>query len=305
VPHRAEARPAGRHRRDSRPRHRAPLPYLDPARALLQRSAIAGERHRTTLLTATLGAALVAGIAGGTAAAATSPQAPAAATNPQAPAATDPQVPAAATDPQAPAAATDPQAPAVVAAPDGVAADRPRNEPVAALASPDASPAFPARQGDLSAAPARRKARPEQTPREAGAAAWVHPNPAGQVTSCFGPRWGRQHAGVDLAAPHGSPIVAAGAGIVVRAGEAGGYGTAVLIDHGNGYLTHYGHLSAVAVAAGQRVSAGQQIGDEGSTGHSTGPHLHFEVHQGHFPNPVEPTAWMREHGVDIPGCAAG
>ncbi|GIF12372.1 M23 family metallopeptidase [Actinoplanes teichomyceticus] len=137
-----------------------------------------------------------------------------------------------------------------------------------------------------------------------GGADWVDPLPAGRVTSCFGQRWGRLHAGVDLAAADGAPIVAAGAGTVVQAGTAQGYGNAVLIDHGNGWLTHYGHLSRIAVAAGDVVRAGQHIGDEGSTGHSTGPHLHFEVHQGHYKNPVEPTAWLRRHGVGIPGCAA-
>jgi murein DD-endopeptidase MepM/ murein hydrolase activator NlpD len=146
------------------------------------------------------------------------------------------------------------------------------------------------------AAPVRRKTRPQPK------AQWVHPLPTAEVTSCFGPRWGRLHAGVDLAAPHGTPIVAAGAGVVVSAGPNGGYGNAILIDHGDGWLTHYGHLSAIGVQAGQRVKAGQHIGDEGSTGHSTGPHLHFEVHRGAFRNPVEPIAWMREHGVPIPGC---
>ncbi|MFI1990217.1 M23 family metallopeptidase [Actinoplanes sp. NPDC020271] len=160
-----------------------------------------------------------------------------------------------------------------------------------------------------SAEPVKRRDRP--TPKAAppavpGAtgAAWVNPNPAARVTSCFGQRWGRLHAGVDLAAPDGSPILAAGAGVVIRAGEAEGYGNAVLIDHGNGWLTHYGHLSRIAVTVGQAVQAGQQIGDEGSTGHSTGPHLHFEVHEGHYKNPVEPTAWMHQHGVDIAGCSA-
>jgi murein DD-endopeptidase MepM/ murein hydrolase activator NlpD len=135
-----------------------------------------------------------------------------------------------------------------------------------------------------------------------GGAAWVNPNPAARTTSCFGFRWGRLHEGVDMAAPDGTPIVAAGAGVVVRAGVAEGYGNAVLIDHGDGFLTHYGHLSAITVTVGQHVAAGEQIGNEGSTGHSTGPHLHFEVHQGFYQNPIEPTAWMREHGVDIPGC---
>ncbi|MEV6299384.1 M23 family metallopeptidase [Actinoplanes sp. NPDC051861] len=134
-------------------------------------------------------------------------------------------------------------------------------------------------------------------------AEWVHPLSAATVTSCFGQRWGRLHAGVDLATAFGTPIVAAGAGTVVAAGPNGGYGNAVLIDHGNGYLTHYGHMSAIAVTVGQQVKTGEHIGDEGSTGHSTGPHLHFEVHQGHFQNPVEPTAWMRAHDVEIPGCS--
>jgi murein DD-endopeptidase MepM/ murein hydrolase activator NlpD len=122
------------------------------------------------------------------------------------------------------------------------------------------------------------------------------------VTSCFGQRWGRLHAGVDLATATGTPIRAAGAGVVVVAGQDGGYGTAVLIDHGDGFLTHYGHMSVVTAQAGQQVDAGEQIGNEGSTGHATGPHLHFEVHQGGYKNPIEPTEWMHLHGVDIPGC---
>jgi murein DD-endopeptidase MepM/ murein hydrolase activator NlpD len=157
--------------------------------------------------------------------------------------------------------------------------------------------------GVASAVAARKKERPQPavTTRKAPPA-WVDPNPTAVVTSCFGERWGRLHAGVDLAAPDGTPIVAAGAGVVVRAGVAEGYGNAVLIDHGNGFLTHYGHLSAITVSVGQRVAAGEQIGNEGSTGHSTGPHLHFEVHQGYYQNPIEPTAWMHHHGVDISGC---
>jgi murein DD-endopeptidase MepM/ murein hydrolase activator NlpD len=150
----------------------------------------------------------------------------------------------------------------------------------------------------LSAARVQRKTRPVPVAR------WVNPLPEASVTSCFGLRWGRLHAGVDLAAPDGTPIAAAGAGVVVAAGPAEGYGNAVLIDHGNGYLTHYGHMSAITVTVGQTVAAGQQIGNEGSTGHSTGPHLHFEVHAGTYKNPIEPTQWMHEHGVDIPGCVS-
>ena len=155
--------------------------------------------------------------------------------------------------------------------------------------------------GVLSFAKAALKPRP--VPKVVpGLALWVNPLPEASVTSCFGQRWGRLHAGVDLAAPDGTRIRAAGAGIVVAAGPAAGYGNAVLIDHGNGFLTHYGHMSVITVTVGQHVTAGEQIGDEGSTGHSTGPHLHFEVHQGSYKNPIEPTQWMHDHGVDIPGC---
>ncbi|MEV4705828.1 M23 family metallopeptidase [Actinoplanes sp. NPDC049316] len=148
----------------------------------------------------------------------------------------------------------------------------------------------------LSFIPQLRKAKP--LPQ------WVNPMPEGTVTSCFGQRWGRLHAGVDIATASGTPIRAAGAGIVVSAGPEQGYGNAVLIDHGNGYLTHYGHMSEITAKLGQRIKPGDEIGKEGSTGHSTGPHLHFEVHQGSYKNPIEPTQWMHEHGVDIPGCVS-
>lgn len=106
------------------------------------------------------------------------------------------------------------------------------------------------------------------------------------VTSRFGPRGGRLHAGVDLRAPLGTPIVAAKPGTVIQAGWAGGYGNAVYIDHGGGLITRYGHLSRVAVHRGQRVRGGQQIGKSGSTGNSTGPHLHFEIRPSN--RPVDP-----------------
>ncbi|HEX8631509.1 MAG TPA: M23 family metallopeptidase [Catenuloplanes sp.] len=110
------------------------------------------------------------------------------------------------------------------------------------------------------------------------------------------------HAGVDLAAPSGTPVYAVGAGRVVSAGSNhSGYGISVVLDHGNGYLTHYAHLSSRAVRPGQRVVARQRIGAEGSTGDSTGPHLHFEVHRRVWRNTVEPTDWLRARGIDV-GC---
>ena len=99
----------------------------------------------------------------------------------------------------------------------------------------------------------------------------------GTLTSTFGWRWGRMHEGIDIGAPGGTPIAAAAAGVVIHAGWMGGYGNLVVIDHGGGIATAYGHQSSIAVGSGQQVSQGQTIGYVGSTGHSTGNHLHFEV----------------------------
>lgn len=85
------------------------------------------------------------------------------------------------------------------------------------------------------------------------------------------------HAGTDFAAPKGTKVLAAGSGIVITAKEWGGYGNAIMIDHGNGKWTLYAHLSRIRVKEGDEVKAGQHIGDVGSTGASTGPHLHYEV----------------------------
>jgi murein DD-endopeptidase MepM/ murein hydrolase activator NlpD len=99
----------------------------------------------------------------------------------------------------------------------------------------------------------------------------------GPVTSPFGWRWGRMHEGIDIAASAGTPIRAAAAGTVIHAGWLGGYGNLTVIDHGGGVATAYGHQSSLAAGSGAFVAQGQVIGYIGSTGHSTGPHLHFEV----------------------------
>lgn len=98
-----------------------------------------------------------------------------------------------------------------------------------------------------------------------------------RLTSSYGPRWGRKHEGLDLAGAHGSPILATADGIVEKAGLQGSYGQMVEIRHPYGLTTLYAHMSKVRVSVGQKVSRGDQIGDMGNTGRSTGTHLHYEV----------------------------
>jgi len=111
---------------------------------------------------------------------------------------------------------------------------------------------------------------------QASAAGFIWPV-HGVLTSGFGWRWGRMHEGIDLAVDIGTPVVAAAAGTVIVAGWLGGYGNLVVVDHGNGIATAYGHNTSVTVGVGQSVAQGQLVAYSGNTGHSTGPHLHFEV----------------------------
>ena len=98
------------------------------------------------------------------------------------------------------------------------------------------------------------------------------------ITSRFGARWGRNHKGLDFGAPVGTSVKAAAAGTVTYAGwNSGGYGYLVIISHGNGVQTYYGHCSSILVSVGDKVNAGDLIAKSGNTGRSTGPHLHFEI----------------------------
>jgi murein DD-endopeptidase MepM/ murein hydrolase activator NlpD len=113
----------------------------------------------------------------------------------------------------------------------------------------------------------------------------------GPLTSGFGERWGRPHQGLDFGAPTGAAVGAAGRGTVIAAGwNSGGYGNLIAIQHRLGYQTWYAHLSAINVRVGQSVGGGTRIGSVGSTGHSTGPHLHFEVR--HNGTPVDPAPYL-------------
>jgi murein DD-endopeptidase MepM/ murein hydrolase activator NlpD len=113
---------------------------------------------------------------------------------------------------------------------------------------------------------------------------------SGPVVSPFGYRWGRLHAGIDIAVPYGTPIHAAAAGTVVLAGWVSGYGNYTCIDHGGGLATCYAHQSSYAVSQGAAVSQGQVIGYVGCTGHCFGPHLHFEVRINGAP--VDPLGYL-------------
>lgn len=114
---------------------------------------------------------------------------------------------------------------------------------------------------------------------------------SGEITSGFGWRWGQAHRGIDIATNHGTPVGASRAGTVIFTGWNGGYGTTVIVDHGGGVTSLYAHLSKILVSYGQNVGQGQAIGLVGSTGLSTGPHLHFEISSGGTridPTPILP-----------------
>ncbi len=112
----------------------------------------------------------------------------------------------------------------------------------------------------------------------------------GPIVSPFGQRWGRLHAGIDIAAPGGTPIRAAKSGRVALLGPTGGYGNYTCLDHGGGFSTCYAHQSGFATSAGASVKQGQVIGYVGNTGHSFGNHLHFETRVGG--SPVDPMGYL-------------
>ncbi|MGW2922868.1 M23 family metallopeptidase [Streptomyces angustmyceticus] len=135
--------------------------------------------------------------------------------------------------------------------------------------------------------------------------AWVKPvsnYTLGEPFGIAGSHWSHKHSGQDFVVPTGTPVKAVHKGTVVKAGPWGGgdgpaYGNAIVIQHDNGTYTQYAHLSQIEVRVGQQVGAGQQIGLSGSTGNSTGPHLHFEVRTGpNYGTGVEPTGFLRAHG---------
>lgn len=150
--------------------------------------------------------------------------------------------------------------------------------------------------------------KPKPKPK-AARSRWVSPTTVTKITSCFGMRNGRMHMGMDFDGEHGDKIRAVGGGKVVQAGwKYGGLGYSVVIDHGDGSMTLYGHASRVLVRTGQRVSAGDLVALMGSTGHSTGDHLHLGVAKTSrlgdlFNRLVNPAPWLVGHGLAAGRCA--
>jgi murein DD-endopeptidase MepM/ murein hydrolase activator NlpD len=123
----------------------------------------------------------------------------------------------------------------------------------------------------------------------------------GYLSTCFCMRWGTMHWGVDLAAPRGTPILAAVDGVVLRAGPATGYGNAIYIQDAQGNVEIYGHMKYYNVKAGQVVHAGDQIAKVGSEGQSTGPHLHFQLDRGSMTGKAfDPVPWFAQRGIILP-----
>jgi murein DD-endopeptidase MepM/ murein hydrolase activator NlpD len=158
-------------------------------------------------------------------------------------------------------------------------------------------PDRPARSADP-AAPTPPPAAPPARARAAAprVAAGEVQMVSGRVTSGFGARWGRQHRGLDIAAPVGTPIRAPLAGEVIASGPASGFGLWVRVRHGDGTVTTYGHVHRTLVRVGQQVEAGQEIAQVGNRGRSTGPHLHVEV-QTPGGTTVNPRPWLDGHGI--------
>ena len=139
--------------------------------------------------------------------------------------------------------------------------------------------------------------RTEVSAEEQAADVWLLPIEEYTFTSPYGVRWGKLHAGIDLAAPEGMPYKAIHAGTVTKAGYNGGYGNSITVQNADGTEVIYAHSRRVLVRVGDQVKAGQVLGEVGSTGAAFGTHLHLEMHvKG---QPIDPIPYLRERGVDI------
>lgn len=147
-------------------------------------------------------------------------------------------------------------------------------------------------------AAAARKAAALKAKRRAAAHRWVMPLEHPLLTSHFGMRWGRLHAGLDFGAPVGTRIFAMSSGVVTKTENAGGYGNKIEITYWDGTVSYFAHLSEIDVTVGQHVRPGTYVGKSGNTGHSTGPHLHMEIHP-KGGEPIDPLPWLKAHGINV------
>ena len=157
---------------------------------------------------------------------------------------------------------------------------------LAAKKAADVKKAAAAKTKALAAAAAARKATEK----------WVMPIAGATFTSGYGMRWGRMHEGDDFATPVGTPLAAMSTGTVTFAGQESGYGNKVEIEYWDGTVSYYAHMNSISVTVGQQVAPGDVVGSTGNTGHSTGPHLHLEIHP-HGGGAVDPAPWLRDHGL--------
>ncbi|GAB4076875.1 M23 family metallopeptidase [Nostocoides australiense] len=145
---------------------------------------------------------------------------------------------------------------------------------------------------------AEAKKKAAAAARIKAAHAWVSPIKNPHLTSGFGARWGRLHAGLDFGAVVGTPLRSLSTGTVTEAGWGGGYGQKVEITYWDGTVSYFAHMSVISVTKGQKVTPGMIVGKSGNTGHSTGPHLHLEIHPGGG-DPVDPRGWLAKHGLKL------
>ncbi|AEM80439.1 M23 family metallopeptidase [Streptomyces violaceusniger] len=171
-----------------------------------------------------------------------------------------------------------------------------------------AGTAFAVGAGEAPAAPSVKQVAVKAPAKKAPAKDWQTPVDKFSIGAGFGLAgnlWSHNHSGQDFVVPTGTPVHAAHDGVVVKAGPNGGgdgpaYGNAIVIKHDNATYSQYAHLSRIDVRIGQTVTEGQQIGLSGSTGNSTGPHLHFEIRTTpNYGSAVEPLKFLRDHGVNV------
>ncbi|MFB8103401.1 MULTISPECIES: M23 family metallopeptidase [unclassified Streptomyces] len=184
------------------------------------------------------------------------------------------------------------------------AAPAPKAAPKAAPKKAEPAPKGDTISADESDAAARSGTSARTGSSQSTGSGWTAPLANANVTTQYrasGSSWSSgYHTGSDFQAASGTPVKAIGPGTVVSAGWSGSYGNEVVIKHEDGMYSQYAHQSSLSVSAGQTVTGGQQIGLSGSTGNSTGPHLHFEVRTGPgYGSDVDPVAYLRQHGVSL------